>query len=69
MNTLLKLSIALILVYVILYRSDLYTNIVLDTAWRETRNKPVTTSDPFNMCSPESFSDCKKNKMELLSRY
>ena len=69
MNTLIKLSIALILVYVILYRSDLYTNIVLDTPWKETRNKPVTTSDPFNMCSPKSFSDCKKNKMELLSRY
>tara|TARA_B100000427_G_scaffold211536_1_gene176410 strand:+ start:1197 stop:1439 length:243 start_codon:yes stop_codon:yes gene_type:complete len=48
--------------------TEIYTNLVLDTEWKETRNKPLTTSDPFNICSPESFGDCKKVKMPHLSR-
>jgi len=48
--------------------TEIYTNLVLDTEWKETRNKPLTTSDPFNTCSPESFPDCKKVKMPHLSR-
>jgi hypothetical protein len=59
---------ALVIVFFILKESELYTNLVLDTEWKETRNKPITTSDPFNKCSPESFADCKKVKMPHLSR-
>jgi len=68
MNQTVKILIALVIVYIILKETELYQNIVLDTPWVETRNKPITTSDPFNLCSPESFSDCKKPKMEHLSR-
>ena len=50
--------IALVIVFFILRESELYTNLVLDTEWKETRNRPLTTSDPFNKCSPESFGDC-----------
>ena len=60
--------IALVIVFFILRESELYTNLVLDTEWKETRNRPLTTSDPFNTCSPESFGDCKKVKMPHLSR-
>ena len=50
-----KLLIALIIVYIILDKTELYQNIVLDTAWKDTRVKKMgtTTSDPFNTCSPE----------------
>jgi hypothetical protein len=68
MNNTIKIFIAFIIVYIILKETELYQNIVLDTPWVQTRNKPITTSDPFNMCSPESFSDCKKPEMEHLSR-
>jgi|TARA_B110000014_G_C20041655_1_gene541442 hypothetical protein len=68
MNKSVLTIIALIAVYFILKESELYTNLVLDTEWKETRNKPITTSDPFNKCSPESFADCKKVKMPHLSR-
>ena len=66
-----KLLIALIIVYIILDKTELYQNIVLDTAWKDTRvkKKGTTTSDTCNKCSPDSFSDCKKPKMEHLSRY
>jgi hypothetical protein len=60
--------IALVIVFFILREYELYTNLVLDTEWKETRNRPLTTSDPFNKCSPESFDDCKKVKMPHLSR-
>tara|TARA_X000000368_G_scaffold34783_1_gene25470 strand:- start:2345 stop:2554 length:210 start_codon:yes stop_codon:yes gene_type:complete len=68
MNKAVLTLIALVVVYFILKESELYTNLVLDTEWKETRNKPITTSDPFNKCSPESFADCKKVKMPHLSR-
>tara|TARA_B000000557_G_scaffold157187_1_gene127407 strand:+ start:1386 stop:1595 length:210 start_codon:yes stop_codon:yes gene_type:complete len=68
MNKAVLTLIALVVVYFILKESELYTNLVLDTEWKETRNKPTTTSDPFNKCSPESFADCKKVKMPHLSR-
>jgi hypothetical protein len=68
MNKVVISLIALVIVFFILRESELYTNLVLDTEWKETRNKPLTTSDPFNTCSPESFGDCKKVKMPHLSR-
>ena len=68
MNQAIKILIALVIVYIILKETELYQNIVLDTPWVETRKKPITTSDPFNLCSPESFSDCKKPEMRHLSR-
>ena len=68
MNQAIKILIALVIVYIILKETELYQNIVLDTPWVETRNNPITTSDPFNLCSPESFSDCKKPEMRHLSR-
>jgi hypothetical protein len=68
MNKVVISLIALLIVFFILRESELYTNLVLDTEWKETRNKPLTTSDPFNTCSPESFSECKKVKMPHLSR-
>ena len=68
MNKVVISIIALIIVFFILRESELYTNLVLDTEWKETRNRPLTTSDPFNTCSPESFGDCKKVKMPHLSR-
>jgi len=68
MNKVVISFIALVIVFFILRESELYTNLVLDTEWKETRNRPLTTSDPFNNCSPESFGDCKKVKMPHLSR-
>ncbi|ADQ91188.1 hypothetical protein BpV2_021c [Bathycoccus sp. RCC1105 virus BpV2] len=68
MNKVVISFIALVIVFFILRESELYTNLVLDTEWKETRNRPLTTSDPFNTCSPESFGDCKKVKMPHLSR-
>ncbi len=68
MNKVILSLIALLIVFFILRQTELYTNLVLDTEWKETRNKPLTTSDPFNTCSPESFSECKKVKMPHLSR-
>ena len=68
MNKVILSLIALVIVFFILRESELYTNLVLDTEWKETRNRPLTTSDPFNTCSPESFGDCKKVKMPHLSR-
>jgi hypothetical protein len=68
MNKVVISFIALVIVFFILRESELYTNLVLDTKWKETRNRPLTTSDPFNTCSPESFGDCKKVKMPHLSR-
>jgi hypothetical protein len=68
MNKVTLSLIALLIVFFILRQTELYTNLVLDTEWKETRNKPLTTSDPFNTCSPESFPDCKKVKMPHLSR-
>ena len=68
MNQAIKILIALVIVYIILKETELYQNIVLDTPWVETRNKPLTTSDPFNTCSPESISDSKKPEMRNLSR-
>ena len=68
MNKVVISLIALVIVFFILRESELYTNLVLDTEWKETRNIPLTTSDPFNTCSPESFGDCKKVKMPHLSR-
>lgn len=68
MNKVVISFIALVIVFFILRESELYTNLVLDTEWNETRNRPLTTSDPFNTCSPESFGDCKKVKMPHLSR-
>ena len=69
MNKVVISLIALVIVFFILRESELYTNLVLDTEWKETRNRPLTTSDPFNTCSPESFDECKKAKMPHLSRY
>ncbi len=68
MNKVILSLIALLIVFFILRQTELYTNLVLDTEWKETRNKPLTTSDPFNTCSPESFPGCKKVKMPHLSR-
>lgn len=68
MNKVTLSLIALLIVFFILRQTELYTNLVLDTEWKETRNRPLTTSDPFNTCSPESFPDCKKVKMPHLSR-
>lgn len=68
MNKVVISIIALVIVFFILRESELYTNLILDTEWKETRNRPLTTSDPFNTCSPESFGDCKKVKMPHLSR-
>jgi len=68
MNKVTLSLIALLIVFFILRQTELYTNLVLDTEWKETRNKPLTTSDPFNTCSPESFPECKKVKMPHLSR-
>jgi len=68
MNKVILSLIALLIVFFILRQTELYTNLVLDTEWKETRNKPLTTSDPFNTCSPESFPECKKVKMPHLSR-
>ena len=68
MNKVILSLIALLIVFFILRQTELYTNLVLDTEWKETRNKPLTTSDPFNTCPPESFSECKKVKMPHLSR-
>ena len=67
MNKVILSLIALLIVFFILRQTELYTNLVLDTEWKETRNKPLTTSDPFNTCSPESFPGCKKVKMPHLS--
>ena len=68
MNKVTLSLIALLIVFFILRQTELYTNLVLDKEWKETGNKPLTTSDPFNTCSPESFPECKKVKMPHLSR-
>jgi|TARA_B110001452_G_scaffold258377_1_gene253476 hypothetical protein len=60
MNKVTKLSIAVIIVYLILEYTEWFSS--GDT--RETH-----TSDVFFDCSPEDPSECKKNKMENLSRY
>jgi len=71
MNRAITVLIALFIVYLFLRETELYTNLVLDSEWKETRNNSIfrRTSDPFNECSPESFSECKKPGMEHLSRY
>jgi hypothetical protein len=69
MNKPLLYFIALVTVYILLSKSELYKGVyTLDTEWTNTRNDFKRTADPFNTCSPESFDDCKKVKMPHLSR-
>ena len=60
--------LALAAVFFILKKSELYTNLVLDTEWNKTRNTPRPASNPFETCSPESFGDCPKRDLPNLSR-
>lgn len=74
MNTYVALAVALLLAYALLRRFELYSlsssrTLFLDKNWRETRNKPTRVSDPFNTCSPESYSACAKIAFPNLSRY
>lgn len=46
-----------------------YQNIVLDTPNKETKNPPIRTGGPFNVCSPENIDECPKMAMPHLSRY
>lgn len=61
--------LAMIIVYVILRQTELYIPRILDDDWSETRNDPLRKADPFNVCSPESFDDCKRSEAKYLSRY
>jgi hypothetical protein len=66
MNRVILVSIALIIVYFILSKSEMY----MDTAQRYTRTDVGNrVAEPFMTCSPESFDECKKAKMPHLSRY
>ena len=69
MNKIITISIALIIVYLILSKSEMYRGMyALGSEWEGTRNDFKRTADPFNTCSPESFPDCKKVEMSHLSR-
>jgi hypothetical protein len=69
MNKIVTTLIALIVVYFILSKTEMYRGMyALDSEWKETRNNLKRTADPFNTCSPESFGDCKKVEMPHLSR-
>lgn len=46
-----------------------YQNIVLDTPNKDTKNPPIRTGGPFNICSPENIDECPKMEMPHLSRY
>ena len=38
-----------------------YQNIVLDTPNKDTKNPPIRTGGPFNICSPEKHRRVPKN--------
>jgi len=67
MNKFFTLFIALMIVYIILNRNELY-RVFLDKPYGDTINSK-RVADPFKKCSPESFGECKKTKMPHLSRY
>lgn len=70
MNRVLKLAIAVIIVYFLLRQNELYIpRSLLDEEWKAVRNTPTRKADPFNTCSPESFDECAKVAFPLLSRY
>jgi hypothetical protein len=65
-----KVFIALVIVYLLLRKSELYIpRSLLDDEWKAVRNTPTRKADPFNTCSPESFDECAKVAFPLLSRY
>jgi hypothetical protein len=70
MNRALKLAIAVVIVYVLLDKTESYIpRSLLDDEWKAVRNTPTRKADPFNTCSPESFDECAKVAFPLLSRY
>lgn len=64
----LKAILALLIVYFILRKTELYTSF-LDGDWVPTINDTERKGGPFNKCSPESIADCEKPEMRYLSRY
>ena len=64
----LKAILALLIVYFILRKTELYTSF-LDGDWVPIINDPQRKGEAFNKCSPESFADCEKPEMRYLSRY
>jgi hypothetical protein len=70
MISVIKVFIALVIVYLLLSKNELYIpRSILDDEWKATRNTPTRKADPFNTCSPESFDECAKVAFPLLSRY
>jgi len=60
MNKVTTFSIAIIIVYLILEYTDWFS-------WGDKRE--THTSDVFSKCSPEDHSECRKIKIDHLSRY
>ena len=63
------LIILFILIISIPVVKEKYQNIVLDTPNKDTKNPPIRTGGPFNICSPENIDECPKMEMPHLSRY
>lgn len=70
MNRLVRIAIAVIIVFIILRQGELYVpRSFLDDEWRAVQTDPKRKADPFNTCSPESFGACAKTAFPHLSRY
>ena len=83
MNTLFKYLIALVIVLVILRKTELYSpefltrRDFLSESWNDRKEEKrkrgdgsgQSKPDVFNTCSPESFEVCAKVAMPHLSRY
>ena len=70
MNRAVKIAIAVVIVYIILNKTEMYVpRSFVDEEWRAVQNDPRRKAGPFNTCSPESFDECAKVAFPLLSRY
>lgn len=70
MNTLAKIAIIALIVCFILRQGENYVpRSFLDEEWKAVQTETRRKADPFNTCSPESFSDCAKVAFPQLSRY
>ena len=70
MNRAVKIAIAVVIVYILLSRTELYVpRSFVDEEWRAVQNDTRRKAGPFNTCSPESFDECAKVDFPILSRY
>ena len=70
MNRLIKIAIAVVIVFFILRQSEMYVpRSFLDEEWSAVQSGSKRTADPFNTCSPETFDSCAKIAVGNLSRY